>query len=151
MIYLYLFAFLVSGVAAIFFIVRSSTGLYQKFAVGLGVLVLLATAYYFGGRAGVSPFSQPTSIGLGPEGSQVATIVVGLIGAILGTLGSVFFSKPASMPTLVDLLKPLSACPLTLTPVIRLIESAGEQNGLSMLVLFCLSYQTGFFWEKSLK
>lgn len=151
MFYLYLLAFLVSGLAAIFFIARSTIGPYQKLAVGVGVLVLLAAAYYFGGDVGVSPFSLPTSVGLGPEGSQLGAIAIGVVGAVLGTLGSVLFSKPASLPPVADFLKPLSACPLTLIPVIKLIESAGEQNPLSMLLLFCLSYQTGFFWERLLK
>jgi hypothetical protein len=151
MFYFYLFVFVVSGLAAIFFISRSTVGSYQKLAVGVGVLALLAAAYYFGGKGGVSPFSLPTSIGLGPEGSQLGTIAIGVAGAVLGTLGSVVFSKPASLPMLVDFLKPLSACPLTIIPVIKLIESAGEQNALSLLLLFCLSYQTGFFWERLLK
>jgi hypothetical protein len=151
MFYLYVLAFLVSGIAAIFFILRSTLGPYQKFAVGVGVLVLLVAAYYFGGKVGVSPFSIPTSVGLGPGSPQLGAIAIGVAGAVLGTLGSVLFSKPAAMPTAADFLKPLSACPLTLIPVIKLIESAGEQNALSMLLLFCLSYQTGFFWERLLK
>jgi hypothetical protein len=114
------------------------------------VLAFGAMAYLLATDSPISPFSRSSVISLGREPTTIS-IVVALLGAIAGVFGSYFFNLAPAKVHIRSLLRPLTASPLVIIPTIKLVESAGDPNPLAYTLLFALSYQNGFFWERLLK
>ncbi|WP_156886627.1 hypothetical protein [Rhizobium gallicum] len=142
--------FAMSIVSAIVLIALSSFSWLAKFAFTLAILSIGMMCYYFAGVSGLSPFSFSTRETLGPSESVVSA-VLGMVGAIAGVIGSYFFRTESNSYRVRDLLRPLSFCPITLIPVIKTVEASDDSTFLGLALLFCISYQTGFFWERMLK
>lgn len=45
-------------------------------------------------------------------------------------------------------IRPLVATPFILVPTIKLVESTDDSDLLALALLFGLSYQNGFFWQR---
>ena len=142
--------FVVSCFAAIYFAAFYLESKVEKLAVLSACLALIVGSYVFASSSGASPFAARTAIGLGTTPTPYS-VLLGVCGAVLGVIGSIFFKRGKRDLRLKEFVRPLSVCPMTLIPVIKLIESSSEQDLLAFLLLFCLSYQTGFFWDRLLK
>jgi hypothetical protein len=94
-----------------------------------------------------SPFTTSSEILLGADYVNYP-VIVGLGGALLGVIGSYFFKLADRKFSWRELLPPICASPFTIIPVIKLIEANRSSDQLSLLLLFGLAYQSGFFWER---
>jgi hypothetical protein len=149
---LLLICFLASALFAVFFTLRSRHTIAARLALVGATLLFGLVAYLVATSSTFSPFSRSSSIAFG-VGSQATGlfIVVALTGAVAGVFGSYFFKLGNAGFSVRGLLRPLSASPLVIIPTIKLIESAGDPTALAYILLFALSYQNGFFWERLLK
>jgi hypothetical protein len=147
-----LIAFAISIFCAIFFVVRSPRSVVVKTTTIVSVVALAALAYFLATTSPISPFSRSLGASFGAaDNHTIASVCISLVGAIGGVFGSYIFNLGTSNISLRALLRPLSACPLVIIPTIKLIESTSDDTVLSYLLLFALSYQNGFFWERLLK
>jgi hypothetical protein len=145
-----LIAFGMSVLFAIGFAVTSTHAIALKAAIVVAALAFGIIAYLLATSSPISPFSRPAGLAFGTDHS-IASIVVALVGAIAGVFGSYLFNLGTAELSLRSFLRPLSATPLVIVPTIKLIESAGDHSALAYILLFGLSYQNGFFWERLLK
>lgn len=142
--------FSVSVVLGIIFIAQSSLPVAWRAVFTLGLALFAVFAYLFATLSGVSPFSAGSGRGFG-FWDQSIPVAVGVVGAVVGVAGSHLIKIGETPFAWRVLLKPLLIAPVVIIPTIKLIESAGEQNLVSMLLLFAVSYQNGFFWERIMK
>jgi hypothetical protein len=147
-----LIAFAMSIFCVIFFVIRSTHSVLVKAATIAIVFTFAALAYFLATSSPISPFSRPPGTSFGTaDNATIASIGISLVGAVGGVFGSYIFNLGTSNISLRALLRPLSACPLVIIPTIKLIESTNDETVLAYLLLFALSYQNGFFWERLLK
>ncbi len=142
--------FSVSAILGIVFLVQSQLSVIWRAVYSVILIVFTMLAYLFATRSGISPYGSSTGVGFG-FWDQSMSVAVGVTGAILGVVGSQLIAigkEPFAWHTL---LKPLLIAPVVIIPTIKLIETAGEQSLISMLLLFAVSYQNGFFWERIMK
>jgi hypothetical protein len=149
---LLLIGFLGSALFAVFFTLKSGHTITARLAIVAATLLFGLIAYLVATSSTLSPFSRSSSIAFGANSQATSLfIVVALAGAVAGVFGSYFFKLRDAGVSLRGLLRPLSASPLVIIPTIKLIESAGDPSALAYILLFALSYQNGFFWERLLK
>jgi hypothetical protein len=150
----YAAAFAIALVLALTITWSSSLNRTQKGVLAVALVAIGGLSYYLGGRSGLSPFTVSGSLWFGsdkPESGNISLTLTGIAGAIAGTVGSYFFRADAKTIDYRGILKPLAFCPITMIPVIKMIESANDKTFLGHALLFCIAYQTGFFWERLLK
>jgi hypothetical protein len=142
--------FLASAVFSVVLIYQSPMQIWWRlfiiFAIGLFSLL----AFLLASRTGISPFSTRGVTHFG-DSSQWLSISVAIVGAVAGVAGSYLFNLGDQALRWRSLARPLATTPLVLIPTIKLVESSGEQTPLALILLFALSYQNGFFWERLLK
>ena len=148
MIYLiFAFTFLTSAVLTFILVIRSAISMISKILL-IGVIsAFVALTYILAKKSVISPFSVSNDIPFGSAGENMA-ILVGVAGAVIGVVGSYFFQLGEKNIRWRTLVPPLACCPLTLIPTIELIKAADAKSLISLMLLFALSYQTGFFWER---
>jgi uncharacterized integral membrane protein len=142
--------FLLSLALGISFVARARMAVAWKGILGATVILLLITAYIFADQSQVSPFGSPTGLGFGFWDKSLP-VAIGIVGAVLGVFGSHLFTQTADVLDWRGLTKALVASPILIIPTIKLVEATGEQNLLTMMLLFGISYQNGFFWERVLE
>jgi hypothetical protein len=142
--------FSASAVLAVIFVYRSGMPIFWSLVTTLVIIAFALLAYFMATKSAVSPFGLNRAIGFG-FWDQSVPIAVAIVGAVTGVLGSVLFNLSSASFNWLSLVRPLATCPIILIPTLKLVETAGEQTLLTMIVLFALSYQNGFFWEKLLK
>jgi hypothetical protein len=142
--------FLASVIAAVVLLVRSPVPVVARLGLGITLLAFLVLAYFFAAKSKISPFGTSSTIDFG-FWDQSLQIGIATIGAIAGVIGSYFFRIGQEPITWRSFVRPLSTCPIVLIPTLKLVESSGEQTLMTVAVLFALSYQNGFFWERLLK
>jgi hypothetical protein len=147
----YALLFSVGCIAAFYFSFSANINSRLKLVFAAFLLILAGASFFLAGRSGLSPFSFTNNQTLGPSGDNVFFAITGVAGAVGGIVGSYFFRIEPGRINYRELLKPLSFCPVTLIPVIKMIEAANDTTFLGYILLFCLAYQTGFFWERLLK
>jgi uncharacterized membrane protein len=145
-----LVAFVASAFFAIGFAWKSESPAAIRIGIVGGVFAFGVLTYLLATRSPISPFSRFSAVSFGSDGHAIS-IAVAFVGAIAGVFGSYFFNLGTANINLRGLLRPLAASPLILVPTIKLIESAGDTSALAYILLFALSYQNGFFWERLLK
>jgi hypothetical protein len=145
-----LIVFLASTLFAIVFVLTSRHSIAIKLAIVATSLAFAAVSYLLATSSAISPFSHSSKLSYGLE-QGAGSIGVALFGAIAGVFGSYVFNLGTASFNLRGLLRPLSACPLVIVPTVKPIESASDQSALAYILLFALSYQNGFFWERLLK
>lgn len=148
---IYALIFAAGWFGAMFIALSSRLKALPKVGVIVFLVVLAAAAFYLAGRSGLSPFSFRSEQTLGPAENNVVFGIVGIVGAIAGIIGSYLFRVDARQIHFWELLRPLTFCPVTLIPVIKMVETSNDTTFLGHVLLFCLAYQTGFFWERLLK
>ncbi|MGR9249955.1 hypothetical protein [Rhizobium leguminosarum] len=144
MAYLLLVVFVASAALLVFVLPRNK--FYWPLFVVVFILVVLAI---YLSTSPSSPFGSTARSTLGPD-DVTYSVLVGVVGALLGVVGSCLSKLGGRRLSLHYFYKPLAASPLTLIPVIKLIEASDGRDLLTLLLLFALSYQTGFFWERLL-
>jgi hypothetical protein len=92
--------FTVSCLATLTWVAVSRMSIRDKLLLGGFCVAILIAAYYLSGVSGISPFSIKTAVGLGPGQVQYGPLI-GILGAILGVLGSIFFNKNITTTRLV--------------------------------------------------
>jgi hypothetical protein len=142
--------FSASLAAAVFFIWQIRIGLIWRICLGAAVASFGIVAYLFATSSTISPFGGNARTSFG-YWDNTASIIVAVMGALLGVVGSVLFRSDSKPFNLNNCLRALATCPLILIPTLKLVETSGEQTLLSSILLFALSYQNGFFWERLLK
>jgi hypothetical protein len=142
--------FLISAVAAITLVIRSDVRIGWRVAIVFAVILFSLFAYLLATHTSISPFSSIGVVYFG-NSSQAPSILVAIIGAVTGVAGSYFFNLGERTIRVRDMARPLATAPLVLIPTIKLVEASGEQSPLALMLLFALSYQNGFFWERLLK
>jgi hypothetical protein len=142
--------FLVSVVVAILAIYKSPLATWSRVILFFLILLFAALAYILATKTSISPFSLANATRFGSE-SQVAAILIAIVGAVSGVVGSYFFRLGDQNISWRGFAAPLATAPLVLIPTIKLVEASGEQTPLALLLLFALSYQNGFFWERLLR
>ncbi len=96
-----------------------------------------------------SPFSLGRVITFGlTEDLTNLLAVVG--GSIAGVVGSVYFKAGRLTVRLQQFVRPLACTPLTLIPLLKLVEGLETITVLGIATLMVTSYQVGFFWERLL-
>jgi hypothetical protein len=148
---LYALVFVVALLAALFVCLSSSLSGILKIVFVFFLVAFAGASYFLAGRSGLSPFSFRTGQTLGSSKDNILFAVTGIVGAVAGVVGSYFFRVDPNKINYRDLLRPLAFCPVTLIPVIKMVEAADDTTFLGYVLLFCLAYQTGFFWERLLK
>jgi hypothetical protein len=139
-------ASVIAAVAISFFAPLPRSG---RVVIAASAVVLLLVFYLTASESPISPFGRG-GIAFGIE-NEIAVLVVGIVGALAGVVGSVFFRLDEKGFNLRDFIKPLATSPLVLIPTVKLFETTGEANLTAYVLLFALSYQNGFFWERMLK
>jgi hypothetical protein len=142
--------FLASALLAIIFVYRSPLQMWSRVLVILAIVLFSVLAYLLASRTGISPFSSSGAISFGYS-NQWISILIAIAGAVTGVAGSYFFNLGDQAIHWRSLARPLATAPLVLIPTIKLVETSGEQTPLALILLFALSYQNGFFWERLLK
>jgi hypothetical protein len=143
--------FLISTIAVIGFALSSRRSTAAKATIVAGTLAFSLFAYLLATTSTISPFSRSSGVSFGADDHLNMSIVIALVGAIGGVFGSYLFNLGGGSFNVRGLLRPLSACPLVIIPTIKLVESASDRSALAYILLFALSYQNGFFWERLLK
>jgi hypothetical protein len=143
--------FSLSAVATVvFLLLRSDLAAYTRAALVLAVVCFTILAYLLATRSNLSPFGVGGRISFGGN-DQLVPICLAVVGAVAGILGSYFFNLGRKAVRWRGLVPPLVTFPIILIPTIKLVEASGEQSLLTLMLLFALSYQNGFFWERVLK
>jgi hypothetical protein len=137
-------------VTVVFLALRSDLALHTRIALCLAIVSFSVFAYVFATRWNLSPFSVSGTISFGDK-DQLVPICLAVVGAVTGILGSYFFHLGRRSIRWRGLAPPLVTFPIILIPTIKLVEASGEQSLLTFMLLFALSYQNGFFWERVLK
>jgi hypothetical protein len=141
--------FLASAVAAVVIAFRTRLPRAGQIALAAFAIVLVLVFYVTAAQSPLSPFGRGgIAFGVADEAS---VLVIGIVGALAGVVGSVFFRLDEKRFNPRDLIKPLATSPLVLIPTVKLFETTGEANLTAFVLLFALSYQNGFFWERMLK
>lgn len=144
-------AFLGSALFAVIFVWKSKRAITTKVMILASVVLIALAAYVFANSSAISPFSRSSGMSFGAQSDSIVSIGIALVGAIGGVFGSYLFNLGGANLNLRSLLRPLCACPLVIIPTIKLIETGSDQSILAYILLFALSYQNGFFWERLLK
>jgi hypothetical protein len=142
--------FVVSAVFAVILVFRSPMSILGRAVTIAGIVLFSLLAYLLALRTGISPFSSKVGISFG-DSDQLPSILTAIAGAIVGVAGSYFFNLGDQPINWRSLARPLATAPLVLIPTIKLVEASGEKTLLALILLFALSYQNGFFWERLLK
>jgi hypothetical protein len=142
--------FLASALFTVILVFRSPLQIWWRAIVILAILLFSSLAYVLASRTGISPFSSTGVINFGYS-SQWLSILIAIAGAVAGVAGSYFFNLGEQTIHWRSLARPLATAPLVLIPTIKLVEASGEQTPLALILIFALSYQNGFFWERLLK
>ncbi|TIM48778.1 hypothetical protein [Mesorhizobium sp.] len=145
----YLIVFAIAVLIALVVTIRSQMGLMAKAITAVGIIVF-AIICYATSSAFFSPFA--------PHGSRVpfgavedtSNLLAAIVGTVGGIVGSVYF-KAGGKLSLVSFLRPLCCAPLTLIPILKLINGTEQLTVLGIATLVVTAYQTGFFWERLLK
>jgi hypothetical protein len=151
MIYLPPILFLGAAVAATVLILMSNLSVTYRVILAFCCISFVAMAYVLAVGSKVSPFGSSNPISFGGVESDATPVIVGIGGAIAGVIGSYFFTTNLSAFRWSALVRPLCTVPLVLIPTVKLIGAANDGTILSLLLLFGLSYQNGFFWERLLR
>lgn len=142
--------FIASACIAIYFIYQAQIPLWWRAILIVAVVLFAVLAYVLATKTDISPFSTSGRISFGAA-NQWPSIIIAVIGAVAGVIGSYFFHLGSKSINWRSFIPPLATAPLVLIPTIKLVEASGEQTALGLLLLFALSYQNGFFWERLLK
>jgi hypothetical protein len=144
--------FIISVPLIVFFAWKSARTMVSKVAIVGATFAFAALTYFLATSSALSPFSRSSSIPFGVEDRvTIVSVIVALVGSVGGVFGSYFFTLGKANISLRGLLRPISASPLVIVPTIKLVESSGDPSLLAYILLFALSYQNGFFWERLLK
>jgi hypothetical protein len=142
MAYVAALLFLVGAIAAIVLLWQTHAPIVVRALGSFVALAFVVLSFLTTDVSRLSPFGSTGQIPFGGA-EDARPIIIGIIGAVLGVLGSCL--------TYTVLVKPLCTIPLVLIPTIKLITAANDGTILSLLLLFALSYQNGFFWERLLR
>ena len=120
----------------------------NRLLVGTFVIAALVVAYVLAGASKLSPFSISGAVGFGYWDNS-AELAVGLAGILLGIVIEFRASRPRLAFRLEDILQPLFIAPLILIPSLKIIEDLSDPDLIAHAVLFCTSFQNGYFWKKA--
>jgi hypothetical protein len=81
--------------------------------------------------------------------AEIVLVVVAFAGIVFGILAHIVYYRGEQV-TLAEFLKPLVVSPLLIAPLVGVMETTGFEV-LTMLSLFILAFQNGFFWKEMLK
>jgi hypothetical protein len=142
--------FLVSVILAIFFVIRSEFSLAWRLGLAAAVVIFAVSAYLLATNSAVSPFAASQTLSFGYWDNSVP-LTVGTVGAVFGVVGSYLIKQDRAGFDWRGLIKPLLISPMLIIPTVKLVEAAEEQTFMTMLLVFAMSYQNGFFWERVMK
>jgi hypothetical protein len=142
--------FSLSVVFALVLVLRAEMDIRWRAVLAATIALFAVVAYVLATRSEVSPFGSSTRKSFGYT-DQLLPTCLAIVGAVGGVIGSYFFRLGNRTIRWRTLVPPLVTTPLVLVPTIKLVEASGEQTLLTLILLFALSYQNGFFWERLLK
>jgi hypothetical protein len=139
--------FTASSIAAIISTIFSPMQQPKKVVISLAIAVIGVAAYILASTSEISPFSQrQAAFGYFDNAKFIAICVVGVA---IGVTASIAWSSQG-FKGWSQFWRPLIASPILPIPVLKAIPNS-ESDILADFILFCLSFQNGFFWEKVLK
>ena len=138
--------FAILAIVGIILILMTNRSLTERLCISGVIFIFALLAYYQAGVSSVSPFGSESAIYFGYY-DRIGDFIVGLIGSILGIIGSHIFKNNFKI-NIKSIAKPLIVVPVVLIPTLKLIQESNDQSLVALIFLFCLSYQNGFFWEK---
>lgn len=77
-------------------------------------------------------------------------MIAAFVGILFGIRAHVAYRSGKKKVTLGEILKPLAVTPLLLAPLVGVMETT-DFKVLTLLSLFVLAFQNGFFWKEMLK
>lgn len=136
---------LITSVAVIW---MSNTKLIGRASLIAALIVTSVVMYLFASQSGISPFSRD-AIGFGFWDNTVE-LSIGVLATLSGVFASIAMTSSEEGLTQ-RIWRPLIVSPLILLPTLELVEDSGDRTLVSLMLLFSVAFQNGFFWQKVLE
>ncbi len=135
--------FLVCGLLSLVVAFMSAN---NRILISAFVIICLAAAYLTAGVSNISPFSISEALGFG-YWDQSLELAIGVVGIILGVIVKINPGGIGIGIGLKQMVQPLLLAPMILIPSLKIIEGMNDPDLIAHAILFCTSFQNGFFWK----